>query len=79
MKSDPDADSGNDANRLIESQPMQILCFLRQCGPFLSVVVMGKGLGIGVGCVGKLGTNSYGIVIHHVADGSVAKTDGRLR
>jgi len=37
------------------------------------------GLGIGVGCSGKRGTSKYGILVHHIADGSVAQKDGRLR
>ncbi|XP_065060168.1 uncharacterized protein LOC135687522 isoform X2 [Rhopilema esculentum] len=37
------------------------------------------GLGIGVGCSGKRGADSYGIFIHHVAEGSVAQKDGRIR
>eukprot|EP00794_Sanderia_malayensis_P009948 gene9948-10968_t len=37
------------------------------------------GLGIGVGCIGRLGSSDYGIFIQHVADGSAAKKDGRLR
>ena len=45
----------------------------------LSFSAANTGLGIGVGCSGRRGTSNYGIFVHHIADGSVAQKDGRLR